>query len=561
MKKIILIGILFLAFFSIINFVSGQQETLYCAEKTTGGAWCQNVPLGEVNTNYRYDRTACESTSYCSEGTCVNTKTGECLPSPQAICDPENGGGFYNEEKEEVAQCRIGCCILGDGTSLVERAKCDVLGKDYNVKATFMKNIQNEASCAALAFPQAKGACVFETDEGRDCSQLTRKECFDSEGEFHEGFLCTALELGTRCAKTQRTTCVEGKNEVYFVDSCENIANIYDAEKINDVAYWSYSPGIEGVEINEGDGRGNINSKTNGFCDYLQGSTCGEGNAEYGDYICKDLRCPASDPLTGRKLRQHGEEWCSEPIEKFENPGVGNLSYLLYCYNGEVQYELCDPFRNKLCNQNATTGQAECVVNNWASCIEQNTEEDCLSTDRDCKVVERTSVLKTPYGTEKYFKDTAKSCIPKYPPGFKFWDPAETILISPEQTESPVSICGFASVSCFVHYTSSIGGIYDYEAEPSQECVDLCKKTWGWDESKCKAECTPVCLQRDLNTKDSDSEVQEAWAQSYQNLCTSMGDCGVSANYLNYEGRNNWKDLFKGEKINWRLLPNAFSKK
>src|SRR3990172_3768011 len=168
MKKIILIGILFLAFFSIINFVSGQQETLYCAEKTTGGAWCQNVPLGEVNTNYRYDRTACESTSYCSEGTCVNTKTGECLPSPQAICDPENGGGFYNEEKEEVAQCRIGCCILGDGTSLV-----------------------------------------------------------------------------------QRTKCVEGKNEVYFVDSCENIANIYDAEKINDVAYWSYSPGIEGVEINE----------------------------------------------------------------------------------------------------------------------------------------------------------------------------------------------------------------------------------------------------------------------------------------------------------------------
>jgi hypothetical protein len=33
------------------------------------------------------------------------------------------------------------------------------------------------------------------------------------------------------CGKTTNTVCVEGKDEVYFVDSCGNVANIYDASK------------------------------------------------------------------------------------------------------------------------------------------------------------------------------------------------------------------------------------------------------------------------------------------------------------------------------------------
>ena len=33
--------------------------------------------------------------------------------------------------------------------------------------------------------------------------------------EFHEGFLCSAQELGTNCAMTEKTTCVEGEDEVF----------------------------------------------------------------------------------------------------------------------------------------------------------------------------------------------------------------------------------------------------------------------------------------------------------------------------------------------------------
>jgi len=307
MKYVLLLGALLLATVLLSNLVRGQ-ETLYCAEKTISGVKCINVPLDEVNTNFRYDRTSCESTTYCSTGTCVNTATGECLPSSQSACDPSQGGYFYDKSKDDVPQCQQGCCILGDQTNFVERNRCDTLGKDLGVTPAFRSDVKDEITCLSLSSPDAKGACTFDKEEGRTCNFGTRSECQDASGEFHEGFLCSAPELGTICAKTQRTTCVLGKNEVYFVDSCGNLANVYDANKVDDVAYWSYVPGVQGVEVNEGDNKGNIGSKIYGSCDYLSGSTCGSGDAKYGNYICSDLRCPASDPLSGGKLRQQGEE-------------------------------------------------------------------------------------------------------------------------------------------------------------------------------------------------------------------------------------------------------------
>ena len=413
LKEILLLGILVLTVVFLFESVVSQEQTeIYCAEKTTYSAWCQNVPLAEVNTNYRYDRTSCESTSYCSEGTCVNTLTGECLSGPQATCDSGQGGFFYSQPKDEVAQCKIGCCLLGDQAALVEQVRCDALGTDYGLKATFRSDIQDELTCLAMSSLEAEGACVFETGEGRDCKFTERGDCIDSTGEFHEGFLCSAPELGTICAKTRKTTCIEGKNEVYFIDSCGNIANIYDAKKIDDVAYWSYVPGVEGVEVNTGDGNGNADSTVYGYCNYFQGSTCKRYNRgidsklpRFGDYICRDLGCKSSVPFAGGKYREHGEEWCSEPIKNFEDARPGQVSYLLYCYDGEVQYELCDGFRNKLCLQNETTEAASCVMNEWMECIGQENTKDCENIG-DCKVVTGASILRTAYGTEKQLKDS-----------------------------------------------------------------------------------------------------------------------------------------------------------
>jgi len=580
-KKVALFGILILAVILLSGFAE-SQETTYCAEKTTYGASCQDVPQEECNTGinpstmqpYKCDRTACKSTPYCSTGTCVNKATGGCLPSSQAECNPVEGGFFYALPKDEVSECKVGCCFLGDGNSLVEKVRCDVLGKDYNVKATFKGDITNEVVCLALASPEAKGACVFETEKGRECKFTTREECLSMKSTinfpFHEGFLCTAPELGTICAMTQRTKCVPGKREVFFEDGCGNTANVYDANKVDNVAYWSYVPGVQGVEVDVGDGKGNINSKKYGACAFLKGSTCGPGNAEYGNFICKDLGCPAnSDPLTGGVKRKHNEEWCSSPIKSFENAKPGQLSYLLYCYNGEVQYELCDPFRNKLCLENKETGAASCVVNRWSDCIFQENTRDCLDTSiRDCRIERGASTvtLRTQYGTEKQIldSDTGKTiigtCVPKYTPGFKFWDPEGTMLDVPGETQTPLSICEFSNVACHVPYTQEVIGITAWRADPSEECVSQCKSVEGWSNSKCYEACTPVCLEN-LDGKNADARIVKDWAQSYQNLCTSLGDCGVAANYLEKEGYNRWRDLFTGEQIDWETLVNADKKK
>lgn len=571
-KEVLLLGILVLTVVFLSSFVLSQEQTeLYCAEKTTYGSSCQTVPLNEVNTNYRYDRTSCASTSYCSEGTCVNTATGECIPSPQTTCDTTQGGFFYNKPVDEVAACKIGCCLLGDGAALVEQIRCDALGKDYGLKATFRSDIQDEFECLAMASPEAKGACVFETEQGRNCKATTRGECFDSSGEFHEGFLCTAPELGTTCARTKKTTCVEGKNEVYFIDDCGNIANIYDANKIDDIAYWSYLPGVEGVQVNVGDGEGNADSATNGYCNYLQGSTCRRYDRRidaniprFGDYICRDLSCKASAPLTGGQVREHGEEWCSAPIDSFKNAKPGQLSYLLYCYDGEVQYELCDSYRNKLCSQNKTTGYANCIVNDWMRCIEHNSTKDCEEIG-DCQVVRGASILRTNYGTGKQIKnsDTGEmmvgACVPKYTPGFKFWNPEGTILDTSDST--PTSICEFSSVTCFVNYTQAFIGITNFKASYTDDCVDLCKSTEGWTNTECQDVCTPICLGEILESKNANATINSAWATSWQNLCVSLGDCGISGNYFGYEGYNRWRDLFLGQQIDWRTLPNADKKK
>ena len=572
-KEVVLLGILILTVVFLFKGVISQGQTaMSCAEKTTWDAWCQTVPFDEVDTSYRYDNhTSCEATSYCSTGTCVNTVTGDCLIGPQATCDSEQGGIFYNKPKDEVAQCKIGCCLLGDGAALVNRVKCDTFGKDYGVTATFRSDIQDELTCLSLASPKAKGACVFETDLGRDCKAITRGECQDSAGEFHEGFLCTAPELGTICATTKKTTCVEGKNEVYFIDSCGNIANIYDAGMVDDVAYWSYIAGSGDVEIKIGDDAGNKGSTTNGYCDYLAGSTCrrydrsiDSNSPRYGDYICRDLDCDKdTSPLIDQD-RAHGEEWCSESIENFEDAKPGQLSYLLYCYNGEVQYELCDPFRNKLCLRDETTEAAGCVMNEWMGCIEQENTKDCENIG-DCKVVTGASILRTVYGTERLITDSDTGedvvgvCVPKYTPGFKFWDPEGTLLSTPEET--PSSICEFSSVVCFVPYTQEVTHITKWRATPSDECIDLCRSTEGWSKSKCYDLCTPICLEDTIESKNADAKINEGWAESWQNLCVSLGDCGVSENYFGYKGYNRWRDLFLGEQIDWTTLPNANSYK
>src|SRR3990167_5306844 len=78
---------IFLFIFTNSASVSAVGEAVSCCEKAVNGAFCQNSPPAECDSNFRIAPTSCESTSYCKQGTCFDSQEGTCLEgTPQLVC-------------------------------------------------------------------------------------------------------------------------------------------------------------------------------------------------------------------------------------------------------------------------------------------------------------------------------------------------------------------------------------------------------------------------------------------------------------------------------------------
>jgi hypothetical protein len=570
-RKLLLFSILIIFLIGIIS-----AQTSYCCEKITSGAWCQNAPQDECDTSggLRAAPTSCEATSYCKMGTCINAGEGTCLPNtPQVRCQME--GGVWNEgATDEIPQCKLGCCLIGEQAAFVTQTRCKKLSSLYGLEVNYRTDIQSETECILSATADVKGACVFEREFERSCKMTTRKECQEmnnaitptvasqasgiiqgiqgilggeqqttttaSSTEFHEGYLCSAESLNTICGPRGGTTCVEGRDEVYFMDTCGNIANVYDASKLNDASYWTYIAGTNGVTVGCGSGS-NANSPICGDCDYYLGSTCKKGNAQYGNFICKDLSCTYEG-----KTYQHGETWCASATNDAKTNSVGGRNFRLVCYDNEVSVEPCAEFRQEVCVQSEVNGfsTAACRVNKWQDCYSQDNEQDCTNTDkRDCKWINGTSLLKDANGASLAFDAEGNAveaaCVPLYAPGFNFW----------ENDTDAVSICALASTQCNVVYeaglkegffgTSGNKGIA-YDADCIEKCkaenvlagvvgiIQICL-----DKPECKSKCV-----------DEKGNIKQSWKDSMQSMCVSLGDCGSKQNYIGQNGYYDWKKSF-----------------
>ena len=258
-----------------------------CCEKTQSDAWCINT-LEEncdlsfnalANRTLRKTPTSCEATSFCSPGCCYDSQEGLCMENtPQKVCNDANGT-WMDDEECSIPQCDLGCCVLGTQASFVTLTRCKRLAGLYGLETNFRKDIGDETTCIATAAAQDQGACVYEIDYERTCKFTTRGECLGMESgegqtsgaEFFKDYLCSAEELATNCGPSSKTTCVDGKDEVYFVDTCGNPTNIYDASKVNDKSYW-----MKVADKSETCGYGGANAGSNscGNCDYFKGSIC-----------------------------------------------------------------------------------------------------------------------------------------------------------------------------------------------------------------------------------------------------------------------------------------------
>ncbi len=539
-KKIFLMLTLLLMGIFLINLAFAATEVSYCCEKTKSGAWCQNSPQTECDPGFRSTPASCEATSFCKKGFCYDSQEGTCDENtPEKTC--EISGGVWQEDKGETPkQCQLGCCLIGDQAAFVTQVSCKKLSSVYGLKADFRSNVNDEFSCIALAQTSEEGACVLDDGVEKSCKRTTKADCDKLKGAgggngtavtFHNGFLCTAEELGTDCAATEKTTCVPNKDEVYFVDTCGNIANIYDASKIKDKNYWK---DIKSKEEVCNPNSANANSKSCGNCNYLGGSICQSYKVgldktapQYGDYICRDLSCSFKG-----QTYQHGETWCADT----DSNQIGSTYYRYICFNGEVTVDACDQFRNKVCIQDEVNGfkSAACRENKWQDCYSQKDKQACENQDaRDCKwIVSQTPLTldesggffsKVSSGAKNVVGEINKvnpladdsnnnkksdkgvgACVPQNPPGLAFWQPGDA-----------QQICSLGNAKCLVTYeTTSLG---------KKQCVKNCE-----------------CL-------------TDAWAQSMNNVCISLGDCGDKTNWVGSEGYT------KGYKIGKKKVKDASS--
>ena len=201
-KEFIILAFLLFGILIFISSAFAVGEQVFCCEKTKKSAWCQdvsNVAECETSNGLKAVPTSCEATSYCKLGTCVNTQEGVCMENtPQRVCEQPvgeiAGGLWFNSKPDEIGQCKLGCCLIGEQAAFTTQARCEQLSSLYGLQTDYRTDIQSEAECISSAFPETKGACVFDEELRKSCKFTTKKECQDISGteenaEFHENFL------------------------------------------------------------------------------------------------------------------------------------------------------------------------------------------------------------------------------------------------------------------------------------------------------------------------------------------------------------------------------------
>jgi len=484
------------------------------------------------------------SGNICELGTCYDEHEGICEPrSPREKCESE-GGAFFNKEIESVSECSLKCCVAGSQAWLSTGRECTKFAEDHGLEigigATF-RDVGSELECIALAYEDNKGACVFEVSgqEKNGCTFTTGGECGQINGVFHQDLLCSNEDLNTICERQSYTSCVEGLDEIYWHDSCDNKENIYEGSSSNDKED-SWNDG-EVKDKEDSCVLGNDNDPVRnqgkcGNCNRLESSFCGErieGVQELDDsdqdFVCLDMGCYED----GDRIREHGESWCTYQSEiglagVNENEvdlGLGLVSSVLpqlsiggdkavdspgsthfrkSCLNGKIETTSCGSYRNGICTEDRGESedgsrdfsQASCKINRWQECLAYNpseSESNLIATaagEQASKIIK--AKLESTCGldpdcfvkdvkVDKYFQFSY--CAPRYPPGFD-------VREAPDAADQ---ICARATQTCTVVYV---------------------KKISGWD---CEANCD--CEDNKLG-------------QQMGELCTSLGDCGLSTNYV-----------------------------
>ena len=294
-------------------------------------------------------------------GCCFDIEEGLCSPnSARQLCESEENGKFLTDSSCNVNECSVGCCVLGSESQLVTETRCIKLSESSGLPMNYNPGINDALACVGLANSQNYGACLYgelDIDDKSNCKFTTKEDCNSQiGGNFFEDSLCSNPELNSVCERQKTTGCYEGKDEIYWYDSCGNRENIYDSNKDRS---WNNGK-ILTKENSCGANSDNIKSSTCGNCDYNEGSICGKFRSgidkkkKDGDYTCRDLNC-----RDGFRVRQNGDSWCLYDGQVGNGRDVvGSRHFRQLCVNGELKTEPCADYRKEICVKEGGIGES-----------------------------------------------------------------------------------------------------------------------------------------------------------------------------------------------------------
>jgi len=475
--------------------ISSSADGVGCCFISSDGQKCGTAsPDNCVPDSPFAEGSLCAETSFCQKGCCFDESLGVYdKNSLRADCP----GDWTADPNCNMPGAALGCCVLGGMSIFETQGQCRIdtvaraLGDDDVVD---WRGDVGEGECFALGVSQMEGACLLG---GGNCEFTTEEDCFAYSGDFREGYLCSSSSLETDCEMTRQTSCRDEKDGVYFMDSCGNYANIYDASRVDDVSYWNEVVEAEDLCGNTDFENGNAESETCGNCNRFAGGICGSADedgfsVDVGSFYCRDTSC-----MFDGESYDNGESWCVYDGAIGEGDDVvGSRHWKYVCSQGVVTVEPCADYRNQICIQTNTFGvdpdgdgssgeidvefrNAACVANNWRNCVDLNSDEDgmevCAET-LNCRI-DNVNIA------DKFNFDV---CLPKYPGGFSLSD--ERYQTSAER------LCGMAD----------------------QKCTVIQKpKRWGG----CEYVANENCL-------------HEVFGQEMNDFCRGLGDCGGSVNIM-----------------------------
>ncbi|VVB78248.1 Uncharacterised protein [uncultured archaeon] len=420
---------------------------LVCCEKTKDGKFCQNALPGECDTGtgLHTSPTECELTDFCEFGCCVSPTNGICNKNtPKNQCVSLNGT-YKPSSMCNVEDCRLGCCVIGEQTEFVTRGNCifKTNAQNKDIPLDWRPDVNTETKCLYITDKEKEGACVYDSGSERKCIFTTLDDCISRTGNERNfdktGKYCSNPDLNTTCKAKDHQGCLEGKEDVYWFDSC---GNHEDASQ---------------------------------DCNLFSGTYCGKDIS--GSYTCKDVSC-----MVDGKKRQNGESWCEYDGKIGDGKDlVGSRHVKHICYMGTERIEPCDDYRNQICVESDNTvkngetfAQASCRVNNWRLCMSYNSKQvDAMKAE--CK--------KNPDCTLKHIEMGAgfkfDVCTPAYPPGF-YLGGDSVQMNGADVPNSGEGICSMATQRCTETWVCTIFGCYCVEncdchtAKFTNDMNDLC---------------------------------------------------------------------------------------